>query len=374
MAHILLGGDLRGATATRAHLLDWGMTVGDWSVGEDWPSVQQCDALILVLPGAEQAPPETTIPARKPAAAPPAPLLLLGELPGSLLLSREAQRVVPAAGPQGVDLKRALEDCLCESRLRREATAAADCRDSLPGYLQFLGHELRSPLTAAKTALEVLQGELGGLQTEAADEGDSRLKMLDIALRNIQRLHRTVDWSQDLLQLEWSLPEGEWKTLDLAEVAGLLPGRPRCRIQEPLRQCTIHADQGLLGVLLKQAVRVLDYVNPDHNLTCRFQGEGDEQEMAVLWLIPEVDDLGSQPPRVVRTGLPHPGDGPEGEALQELASLADYIISSSLLARLQVRVRAVADAGGQPCLTLAFPLGAADRSRDPAQEARHTAG
>lgn len=84
-----------------------------------------------------------------------------------------------------------------------------------------VGHELRSPLTVIKTALEVMEGDLRSCHVEPADV-ESQLRMLEIALRNVRRLHRAVEWSQMLL----AGPRAEGEPLTAASGAAQLPSVP----------------------------------------------------------------------------------------------------------------------------------------------------
>ena len=355
MAHVLLGGDLHGLETVRTHLLRWGMTVGSWSVEDGWPSLQECDALIVVAPSAAGSRPQQDVSSRRPAAAPPAPLLLLGEFPGSLLLTREAQRVVSKAGPEGAQLRAALDSCLRENESRRQASSAPVGEDVTQGYLHFLGHELRSPLTAVKTALEVLQGELGGLDAAEQEDGDSRLKMLDIALRNIQRLNRTVDWSQDLLELERSLPPGRWETVPLTEVLAYVQDADRATCPDELRDKALYTDPNLLRVLVGQALRVLDYALPGVPLHGRLQVAQDPASGPQLWLVPDSATADLEAPRVARTGLTGAvRNGGHGLG-EELRRLSEYVMSRPLLERLEIRVQIAADESGRIGLALQLP-------------------
>jgi hypothetical protein len=67
--------------------------------------------------------------------------------------------------------------------------ATLDGREDLR---DFVNHELRTPLTAAGTALQTLALQL-------ADSGGRPLELVDLALRNLRRLERTVDWAADYL-------------------------------------------------------------------------------------------------------------------------------------------------------------------------------
>ena len=224
------------------------------------------------------------------------------------------------------------------------------------GYLEFLGHELRSPLTAAKTALEVLQGDLGGLLANEDSAQDGRLKMLDIALRNIQRLHRTVDWSQDLLELERSLPPGQWHGLSLHEALAMVPDARGNVLPSELVHASLFTDPNLLQVLVGQAMRVLEFALPGAPLQGRWRPAENDDTRVQLWLVPEPDDGDCREPRVARTGLNSAADCSQSGLCEELERLARYVISRPLLASLQVQVSVRPDASDRPALVLEMPL------------------
>ena len=371
MAHILLGGDLRNGPAVRSLLREWGMTCSLWSSedpGFALPSIDECDATILILPS-DAAP---SSPSGGPAAAPPAPLILLGEYPGPLLLARDAWRVVNDPGPEGVDLKFAVQSALEQSqRLRGHhlPLARPNPKVDQEGYLQFLSHELRSPLTAAKTALEVLQGELGGLLgpgenqpresgSKGNSQGDARLAMVDIALRNIKRLHRTVDWNQDLQELEKSVLSGQWSRVLVEELGMVAAETMDLVIEEGARGLELESDRNLLRVLMGQMTRVLDYALPG----CPLRGvvRVDSARSRCLELAMQPQNAGPLPdePRIMRTRLARATGQQESSPQEELERLVGYVVSRPLLDRLHARVLVCQDAEGIPGLVLRLVLSA----------------
>jgi signal transduction histidine kinase len=112
-----------------------------------------------------------------------------------------------AADVAGDALRRRLEACFAEARRLRGG--AEPCPLSLR-YRDFLGHELRSPLTALRTALEEI----------AASPGDPG-PLPQIALRNVERLQQVLEWSQGLLALA-DLPDPEAREA----LAALADGSP----------------------------------------------------------------------------------------------------------------------------------------------------
>jgi signal transduction histidine kinase len=197
VSHVLIFGQTPHVAELKARLKGWGMTSGDLLLGSGQPhqvSVDDCDAVVLDLRGNSH------------------PVwikdfLVDHEQAAPVLVLRESNSPSPAACSYWVDLAGddtgdarvllELQRAIAHSRQKRGLGAGS------PGgsYLHFLGHELRSPLTAAKTALEALQGELSGELDSSVDARalEASLKMTAIAVRNIQRLQQTVEWSQDLL-------------------------------------------------------------------------------------------------------------------------------------------------------------------------------
>ena len=65
---------------------------------------------------------------------------------------------IPDPGPGGSRLRAALQSCQERSRILRGDPMSRHDQDQ---FRNFLGHELRSPLTAIKTALAVLAADKG---------------------------------------------------------------------------------------------------------------------------------------------------------------------------------------------------------------------
>jgi hypothetical protein len=362
MAHILIGGDSSAGSAVSSLLQQWGMTSGRIPVGIEGaqrPTINECDAVILVHPFAGSFTPEPG----GPDSIPPAPLLLLGVHPGRVLLARDAQQVVLDPGPAGAQLKSALQACLDRTTHLRGRLNQAGRQGDQDGYLHFLGHELRSPLTAAKTALEVLQGELGGMEEdqtgppgESVADRKARLKMLDIALRNIKRLHRTVDWSQDLLEYESSSPASQLLRLSGESLAEIMGQAVNFNIQEAVRGRYLESDPKLLRILAGQLVRVLDIALPECPLAGELglAGEGDGCLEMVLRPLKAQGCLDG--PRITRTHLTPASGSCECTPCQELERLAGYVVSTTLLEQLQAVLRVQLDPDGVPTLALRLDL------------------
>lgn len=197
MPHVLLKGDERSRDRLRALLTQWGLTVGVLpSTGhlDALPTVEDCDAIVLV--GDDRTLREARLASRPDgagvAADSAAPLLIVGLDP----MERGPWTAVPALDPEGLRLREALGAALLQARKQRDS---GDGGERLPDeWRHELGHELRSPLTAIKMALEVMEGDIG--RADAEDPAvPANLRMLEIALRNVQRLHRAVEWNEEIL-------------------------------------------------------------------------------------------------------------------------------------------------------------------------------
>jgi signal transduction histidine kinase len=342
---------LRAEASLTQLLRQWGHTYAErvFSAREAWPTLEECDAVILGPPLSADSHgwPD---PAGQEKAA---PLVLLGDHPGSILLTRGAWRTVNSAGPDGVDLKFALAASLDEAARRRGCAPEQNAPD---GFLDFLGHELRSPLTAVKTALEVLQGELGGLGEEpdaplAGAPGSSGCgrDMLDIALRNIKRLHQTVDWSQDLMSLEAGLMSRGWETVPVDFLVEALADRHLVSLDPAAAEKTLETDPALPKVLLGQLVRVLEYTAPQGQLKVRIQPDPQQPRELVVALTAVQERGVPDPAQVNRTGLTR-ADG-QGTAA-EINLLLEYVVSRKVLEQLQGRVAVVTGPGRSPSLHL----------------------
>lgn len=185
MAHIILYGDESRCAPIRAQLVRWGLTVGSPAAGDPAPEgvgVDACDVVLVVGGAAAGLPGPVAVSDGGRGAAPAAPRFYLSDeeladgCPSSLL-------------PRLLDAGRLAADT-------RAAGAGAVLEDG--DDVHRIGHELRSPLTAIKTALELMESDLGQWRADPADV-EAQLKMLQIALRNVRRLHRAIEWSQMLL-------------------------------------------------------------------------------------------------------------------------------------------------------------------------------
>jgi signal transduction histidine kinase len=180
MLDILIGGDQAQVTRLTGWLTAWGLRTDSLPSGEHPALVPATRAAAVIY---ASGPVDTAqLPPLMPAAVAVAPLLLIGQAP-TMDLAAAAWMRVADPGPDGAALAAVLRPLL--ETAQTEGGGNQDFRD-------LVNHELRTPLTAAGTALQTLARQL-----ERA--GGPSLEMVDIALRNIRRLERTVDWACDYL-------------------------------------------------------------------------------------------------------------------------------------------------------------------------------
>jgi hypothetical protein len=185
MAHIILYGDESRCAPIRAQLVRWGLTVGSPAAGDPAPEgvgVDACDVVLVVGGTAAGLPGPDAVSDGGRGAVPAAPRLYL--------------RGEAVAADRSREMWSSVQEACRVARERRNPFGPAIAASGEDVHQ--VGHELRSPLTAIKTALEVMQEDLRTWNDEPADIED-QLKMLQIALRNVRRLHRAVEWSQMLL-------------------------------------------------------------------------------------------------------------------------------------------------------------------------------
>jgi hypothetical protein len=194
---------------TRQRLAAWGLTsaCGGDACHRRPPTVADCDAVLWF-----GAPPAL------PAAAtdePAAPLLLVGQDDPHGV----AWRIIAPRRAAGDCLRRSLEACCARARALRDRPADDPLRMR---WRDFLGHELRSPLTAIKTALEEIEAAPG-------DPGP----LPEIALRNVARLQLVLEWSQDLLALAEAPPGAADEVLRALVATAPWPAGPAAAPREP---------------------------------------------------------------------------------------------------------------------------------------------
>ena len=360
LAHVLIDGESRILAEVHDFLRQWGLTVGrlpEAAGARGLASEAECDVVIFLCEkdqdGSEargghlkSVPPEE----REPLGweEPAAPLLVIGRGRLAETMGGHACQHILEIGPGGSQLRKALEICLAkQGRIGSMAPNRGD-RDQ---QLHFLGHELRSPLTALKTALEVVQGDLGGV-SGLSPEGEmpasdrSRLRMLEIALRNVRRMHHAVEWSQSLLKFEDSRPQSARRQISLSRLAeelGPISGN-EARIRG--RDLTIECDADLLLHVAHHAIQEFRFGKPDLELALSL-------------------DLEAAGPNRLQLEIRCPGRpcSDSREATLHLQRFADFLNPSGSLVRAggQVRVCGGPDEGPGLALTLEFQPVAAQR-------------
>ncbi|MCK9995087.1 MAG: hypothetical protein KAH56_02270 [Candidatus Krumholzibacteria bacterium] len=262
MSHILFDGDIQRYPALRSLFWQWGFTVGRLPASVQAggrATVEDCDAIVHVAELSDPAGYDSgAMPdgaeAEGEAAVEAAPLLVIGAGPVAV----ESWITIPDPGPGGSRLKVALQSCQERARMLRGDPRS---RHELDQFRNFLGHELRSPLTAIKTALTVMEAEGGH------ESGSHR--MLRIAQRNLVRLAETVEWSQELMSLAEAPPAADLSPVSLASLSKAIPDHFDVHLDEKHGSHVVLTDPRLLGVLAGQMARVLGFVCPGSCLSFR---------------------------------------------------------------------------------------------------------
>jgi len=265
VSHVVLGGDEHQVSELLPWLKKWGITTGHLGSEDPVPTVWQCDVVIWSgQPDRYQGACQGTLPdGSGGAAGPAAPLIFITaeKVPSDLMPVGAISLVGP--GPDVSRLRSILRDALVRSQLLRGEFRgdARGCEvDDADAYLHFLGHELRSPLTAIKTALEVLESDPGGSQ---AGPADFTHKMLNIALRNVRRLHQTMDWSQELLAAGVAPVVASPREVTVAELASGLARLGAVEVDAECRAQALETDPELVEALVAQMTRAVIMACPE---------------------------------------------------------------------------------------------------------------
>jgi len=337
LTHVLFNGDIRRYPALRSLLWQWGVTVGRLPAGVRAGSlvtVEDCDAVVhpcgKVDPaGSHSGATPDGAEAEGVVAAAAAPLLVIGAGP----VSGTPWITIQDPGPGGARLKAALKSCQERARVLRGDTHSRHDQDQ---FRDFLGHELRSPLTAIKTALTVLEAE------RFNEPGSAR--MLGIARRNLLRLAETVEWSQELMTLAETSPVAEPGPVSLVAVADAIPGHLDVHLDEMHESCEVLTDPRLLGILAGQLERVLTYVCPESRPAFGLEIDsrsGDCRLSATIQPDPKKGS-DSRDSDIAGRDTRHDATGCHGVELEYLARM---LISPHLLQVLGVRPRLLIEQG-----------------------------
>jgi hypothetical protein len=344
LPHVLFDGDIRQHPALRSLFWQWGVTVGSLAPDHGGfvpATVEECDA-VLYLAG-ESVPAESgssAMPdgaeAEGVAAAAAAPLLVVGSgpVPGTPWVS------IPDPGPGGSRLKAALQSCQDRSRgLRGEP----ESRHDQDQFRNFLGHELRSPLTAIKTALTAMEKE--------SDKNSGSDRMFKIAQRNLDRLAETVEWSQELLSLAEAPPTVDLGPVCLAALQEAMGDHLAVQLKPGEGGREVLTDPRLLGLLAGQMERVLVFALPGGRPVFRLQWHPEENGCR---LTAEISPAAKSTAfsRVSRMGVTGGDRDRAGWNQLELEHLVRMLISPHLLQMLGVRPRIHVDDQGAVVLTV----------------------
>lgn len=332
LTHVLFNGDIQRHPALRSLLWQWGVTVGRLPHNDGTAvraTVEDCDTVLLLIqdPGHEEfdfgAMPDGAD--AEGAAAAAAPLLAIG--PESRTKAENPWVTIPEVGPGGSRLKAALQSCLIRARdLRGQSASRYDDNQ----FRDFVGHELRSPLTAVKTALTALGVE--------KTPGPGSVRMLELAMRNLKRLADTVEWSQELVSLAETAPAAHLVPVHATAVAGVIPDHLEVLLEKNGEADEILTDLRLLGILTCQMERVFHYACPGSRPIFHLVLDQDSGDCR---LTASVSENGRTTPPWNRA---------------EFENLARMLISPHLLQVLGVGTRVRIGAGDIAELSLGLPL------------------
>ena len=360
MARILLAGHAPLADQVEAWLRGWGHSVAQVASEAGLPaagSVRRTDAIVVVCDGDG---PEGCCPAALAAREDAAPMLLVGRRARVCSRADRFVELVPAPAADGRRLRRALGHCLRRTAVTRRHAAEAKIHHE---YVQFLGHELRTPITSALSALEILAAEQGESTGREAD-------FVRLALRNLKRLRETLEWTEDYLEARTAALTPRWREERLGELvtiaAGLGAPRPDLALvfEGGAEAVPVVSDASLLRGLLQQACRTLRYHAPDARVTLRISArpgahdgepwrDAGPERCAEVVLALHVDrpDGARGSARVSRTSLVSRDEGPQ----EELSRLARCTVSPEVLALLGGRLTIPATGEAGPALQIFLP-------------------
>jgi hypothetical protein len=283
-----------------------------------------------------------------------APMLLVGGGPGRRTCRQNCWVNIERISPEGRNLRQALETCLARSeQLRRKSEELNGYQD----YLQFLSHELKTPLTAAQTALQLLLGE-------ADDVSDARRReFLDIALRNLRRLGNTITWSEDYLNDRMAPAAPNWSrqgagSLIVELVRSGDDDELAVECDAAVGKVELVTDVRLLRSLLRQVNRALRYHAPGARLGLGVTLAGGGADGSRLVLAYRIEAGGGAVGGVARTALVARAEEPGRELLRLVEFTVPEEVRQTLGAELIVPS---SPPDRHTVLELALPLSPADR-------------
>ncbi len=360
MARVLLTGSSPLTQQVHAWLLRWEHSVVHAATESAFvaaASVRRVDAVVVVC---EEGGLGGHCPGSLPVPADVAPRVLVG--PGARACRRPDCYVeaLPNPGRGGRHLRRAVRWCAQRAELMREHLS--DIR-VYHEYIQFLGHETRTPLTSALAALEILERELGG----EGEPAGRRTEFVRLAARNLRRLGQTFEWTEDYLGARAAALAPRWREGRagdfVAHAAG--PGSPRPDLtlvfESGAEELSLLSDPSLLRALVQQALHALRYHAPGCRVTLRVSTAGGEPASwpgasatagSHLLLAFHRDAPGESAAGglTARAGLAERGEAPENE----LARLVQFTVARELLQVLCARLT-IPLAGDGPVLQIVMP-------------------
>ncbi|MDX2473767.1 MAG: histidine kinase dimerization/phospho-acceptor domain-containing protein [Candidatus Krumholzibacteria bacterium] len=357
MSHVLLGGDEQQLTELRCLLAKWGVTVGQLPFADDVPTVLDCDAVILQGNCAEyKAACLGAVPdGSRGAAGPAAPLIFINRDKVSAAALPSQWHIFASITDLGHELRRALEFSFSRAReLRTGSTAGGVARTHAKSesYRHFLSHELRSPLTAIKTSLEVLKGALGDLD-ETENGPAAELKVLEIALRNVRRMHQTVEWSQDLAASDDFAGTAELQAVFAGDLADHLQEVGDVWVGPAVGECAVQTDPDILARLATQMVRTVSMACPGGAVAIRLDVAEHDDQLLHLVVAAEGQNNG-RASRVCNTRLV--GSADESGPVAELDRLSGFMVATSLVDSLDASLSTVTNIDDSPALVLTLKL------------------
>jgi len=364
MAHILLNGQSPETDKVQSYLREWGLSFHRLA-GEPWELTleTQSDYDVLIFCGVEQNGCDLSWPSSEEEELVVAiPMILIGVRTLPIDPAWNDACFIDELGPDGCLLKEALDTSLGQKQCWGHNN---DSRHVFHQYAQFLNHELRTPITATSTALEILVEEL-------AKFGNERLLgFANIGLRNVRRLQRTMTWSEGYLNSRSMIVKPQWQEWNLESLMERatrqinFKGRPQVAFEAGVAERVFESDSRLFCILIQQILHAVRYYAPGWSVTLRvdvdhcesttsqqMETRGNEKLVLAYYL---QNDTGDEitPGQVVRTSLVHCGDRSGDEFLR----LLQYTVSKEILDLFQASMRMRStQAGDEPLVTVTLPF------------------
>lgn len=351
LSHVLLGGDEQQVTTMHALLTQWGVTASRLASWDAVPTVLDCDAVILQGDYRQYC--DTNLGCLPDgvggAVGPAAPLIFINKQAAD-------ETSLPANWQVMSDLETGtggLQTALWSAfNLAKSLRGAVDNES----YLNFLGHELRTPLTALKTSLD----ELAQVMDTAA--GDEQ-KMLAIARRNVERLHETVEWNQELLSAHAAAESVNLRSSSITSLARYLAESDHdiC-MNSQVTEGDLQTDHNLVDKLLRQMTRVLSLICPEVPLEVQLFRADPDGAGICLKVAPESSTQYATQPTTFRATntaqqrtLVSIGHSPQMS--EELERLTRIVVADCLVSAIGAELSTCLGPDEAPALVLKLPFG-----------------